>query len=147
MAARSAPIPAGSSSPGSTADRSAIAVPVSRPATAVSATSATVVAASATVSAPNRSAIPPPSSEPKPAVNPLISPRVMSPVMAAVPIPVSAAVPRVPSFNTPPNAPSKNGANASGCPVTGLIVNLPVGDNAAIPATSTGFMCTSIESP
>ncbi len=70
--------------------------------------------------------------------------------MAAVPIPVKAAVPRADSFNAPPSIPkagASNGKNASGCPVTGLVVSFPVGESEAIPATSMGFIWTSMVSP
>ena len=132
---------------------SATAVLASSPAVAASAaTSAPAVAASARLvvaSAPdsNKLPIPSPSGEASPAVSPLIKPRLRSPVTAAVPTPVSTPVPRAPNLSAPPRAPNSNGKNASGCPVTGLVVKLPVGDNEAMPATSIGFMCTSIESP
>ena len=88
-----------------------------------------------------------PAAAPKPAVNPLIKPRFRSPVTAAVPIPVRAPVINGLSLRRLPRPPKRRGRNASGWPVTGLVVSRPVGDIAAIPATSTGFMCTSIESP
>ena len=86
-----------------------------------------------------RSAIPPAT----PAVRPDIRPLLRSPVIAAVATPVSAPVARAPSprdFMPIPAIIGRKGRNASGWPVTGFVVNSPVGDSDAIPATSTGFM-------
>ena len=106
--------------------------------------SALVVATSAAASAPaNASPMP----AVRPEVTPASNPRLRSPVIAAVPIPLRAAVPSVPNFRAPPSAPNRRGRNASGCPVTGFVVSCPVGESAAMPATSMGFMCTSMVSP
>ena len=119
---------------------------------AVSATPAMPLAvASAPVVATPDAASAPANASPMPAVRPEVrpasNPRLMSPVTAAVPIPLRAAVPNVPSFRAPPSAPNNKGKNASGCPVTGFVVSLPPGTKDAIPATSMGFICTSMVSP
>ena len=88
--------------------------------------------------------------------NPVIPetrPFLMSPVAAVVarPEPIALASAVFPASagiivgkkaepNALPNNGAKKGKNASGCPVTGLVVSDPVGDKAAIPCTSTGFM-------
>ena len=88
-----------------------------------------------------------PAAPANPAVNPLIRPRFRSPVTAAVPTPLRTPVISGLSLSRLPNPPKSKGRNASGWPVTGLVVSCPVGDSDAIPATSTGFICTSMESP
>ena len=65
------------------------------------------------------------------------------PVSAVPRAPLPKAAPAAPKRELPnalPNSGAKKGKNASGCPVTGLVVSDPVGDKAAIPSTSTGFM-------
>ena len=84
---------------------------------------------------------------PNPAVRPERMPRLRSPVTAAVPAPVRTPVISGDSFSKLPRPPNRSGINASGCPVTGFVVNWPVGESEAKPATSTGFMWTSIVSP
>ena len=89
-------------------------------------------------------------------VNPAVIPSLRLPPSAIVPSPVpNADAPTVPSVApnaVPPNSVGAindpmSGRNASGCPVCGLMVNLPVGDNFAKASTSIGFMCTIMVSP
>ena len=86
-----------------------------------------------------------------PPIRPAVIPSLRLPPSAIVPIPV----PKADAANAGIDAPAIAGAaiekskgkNASFCPVSGLVVNCPVGDREASISTSIGFMCTIMVSP
>ena len=73
--------------------------------------------------------------EPTALASAAFAPRAVSPDPKAVP-PSKAEPPRAVKADPPnmlPNKGAKNGKNASGCPVIGLVVREPVGDKDANP--------------